>query len=243
MAFELTRAKGSHASYCNQNLYVCFNILHFQHLHHKTMSFYLVGHFIYWNTSYHKTLSFCSVRHCNLLYWNPSYHKALSFCSVRHCIYWNHSYHKGLVNTYLGFGTGAFYIFQCEKSICPILKENKQKILSYQCWGLKQLKFYDNFSRKSIFMCPVAFCTGPNPPMNIDLSLKHCHFIWLDIAYIGTLHSIKHCHFVRDIAYIGTLHTIKHCHFILLDIAYTVEPHLSGHLRSQADCTDNWISG
>ena len=24
-------------------------------------------------------------------------------------------------------------------------------------------------------MCPIAFCTGPNPPINIDLSLKEQH--------------------------------------------------------------------
>ena len=32
-------------------------------------------------------------------------------------------------------------------------------------------------------------------------------------------------------------------HYLIKIIPYTVEPHLSGHLRSQTDCPDNWISG
>ena len=30
---------------------------------------------------------------------------------------------------------------------------------------------------------------------------------------------------------------------VLVAYEITVKPHLSGHLRSQTDCPDNWISG
>ena len=35
----------------------------------------------------------------------------------------------------LGSWNRCILNFQCEKSLCPILIENKYKILSYQCWG------------------------------------------------------------------------------------------------------------
>ena len=38
--------------------------------------------------------------------------------------------------------------FQCEKSLHPILRENKHKLVSYHCWGWNKLKFNDYFSKK-----------------------------------------------------------------------------------------------
>ena len=71
--------------------------------------------------------------------------------------------------------------FQYEKNLCPILRENKQKILSHQCWGWKKLKFYDYYSKTS--MCPIAFCTGLNTPKNIDQSLSNLQIEFI-IKYI-----------------------------------------------------------
>ena len=54
-----------------------------------------------------------------------------------------------------------------------VLSLKRKKILSYQCWGWKKLKFYDYFSRKKVWLCPITFCSGPNPPINIYRSLMH----------------------------------------------------------------------
>ena len=46
-------------------------------------------------------------------------------------------------------GLGLVHVkFSVWKSLCPILIENKQKILSYHCWGWKKFKFNDYFSPK-----------------------------------------------------------------------------------------------
>ena len=67
-----------------------------------------------------------------------------------------------------GVGTGAFEIFSVKK-VYFLYWEKKNTILS--CWGWKKLKSMNILAKKS--MCPIGFCTSPNPPMNIDRSLSY----------------------------------------------------------------------
>ena len=86
------------------------------------------------------------------------------------------SWGKGLVNIYWGVGTGALLIFSVKKvySLYSILRENtqnKQKLLYPIINEVgKNSSSVIILSKKS--MCPITFCTGPNPSMNIDLSLS-----------------------------------------------------------------------
>ena len=69
-------------------------------------------------------------------------------------------------------GTGQYLLgswdlcilnFQCEKSLCPIFRENKQKILSYHCWGWTKFKLKnDYFSQKKVpVLSPFAPVSTP----------------------------------------------------------------------------------
>ena len=83
----------------------------------------------------------------------------------------------GFFQCTITLGTGQYLLgiwdqcvlnFQCKKKSISYLKR-KQKLLSYHCWGWKSLRTMIILAKN---MCPIAICTGPNPQMNIDLSLN-----------------------------------------------------------------------
>ena len=83
---------------------------------------------------------------------------------LNRCIKLLHS--KGPVNIYWVVGNGAFQIFS-SKSMSYLKKQQKVDVIS----GLRMKKTCCPIIvllKKSI--CPIAFCTGPNPPINIDWS-------------------------------------------------------------------------
>ena len=63
--------------------------------------------------------------------------------------------------------------FHCEKSWCP----NKQKTLSYQCWGWKKLKFCDYFSKKKYVSYRfLHWSRPPNEYWPVPNRAKKLHF-------------------------------------------------------------------
>ena len=86
----------------------------------------------------------------------------------------------------LKLGTGQYLLgcwnwcilnFQCQKSLCPILWENKQKLVSYHISAEIEKSSSSMIILAEKSMCPIAFCTGSNPPMNIDQSLTNLQVV------------------------------------------------------------------
>ena len=67
--------------------------------------------------------------------------------------------------------------FQFQKSLCPILKNNNNNWCHMRVENENKLPSYHCFREKSV--CPIAFCTGPNPPINIDWSLI---LLWMNLG-------------------------------------------------------------